>query len=62
MGYDDWLCAPYERMAEEAERLRCPKCDEQMEEDKQEQSVDCPECGFSDGVDWDAIAESRRDF
>lgn len=61
MGYDAWLEGPYQRAAEEAERLRCPKCDEQMEEDTHDQSVTCRECGFSDGVDWDAVAEARAE-
>jgi transposase len=39
----------------------CPECDAPMEEDKYERSVECPECGYSDGYDWDAAAEARAE-
>jgi hypothetical protein len=32
-----------------------------MEEDKRERSVECPECGYADGFDWDAAAEAAAE-
>lgn len=60
-GYDAWLEAPFQRMAEQAERLRCPECEEQVTEDTAGQSVECGYCGYTAGVDWDAVAEARVD-
>lgn len=62
MSYDSWLEAPYQEMYAEEERLACPQCDEQMDED--EQGVQCPECGFEDGPDEpdsDDMREMRRE-
>lgn len=60
-SYDSWLEAPYQRQQAQGERLECPKCDAQMHEDKAERSVECPECGYADGFDWDAAAEAAAE-
>lgn len=59
MDYDAWLEKPYQDREAEAERLRCPNCDAQMEEDAAERSVECGSCGYANGYDWDAAAERR---
>lgn len=59
-AHDRWLNGPMDRADRKAERLECPECGEQMEEDTHEQSVHCA-CGYSDGVDWDAVAEDRAE-
>ncbi len=59
MNYDAWLEAPYQKQQAEGERLECPKCDATMEEDQHERSVECPECGYANGYDWDAAEEAR---
>ncbi len=44
MSYDAWLEQPYQDAAEQAEKMACPKCDEQMIEETE--GVKCTECGF----------------
>lgn len=62
-GYDQWLEEPYQRMYAEAERLACPKCDEQMTED--DGRFECDACGHAEQhqtePDWDRIAEERAE-
>jgi predicted RNA-binding Zn-ribbon protein involved in translation (DUF1610 family) len=60
-NYDAWLTQPYDEMAAEQARLECPECNAEMEEDRHEQAVHCPECGYSAGRDWDAEAEARAE-
>lgn len=59
--YDAWLERPYQEAYQAAEWLQCPECDGQMNEDRSDQSVECPECGYTNGVDWDAIAEAKAE-
>jgi hypothetical protein len=59
-GYDAWLERPYQD-AQAGEGPECPECGAPTEEDKHEQSVDCTECDWSDGVDWDSVAEARAE-
>jgi transposase len=39
----------------------CPQCGEALIEDKVQREVECPECGYSNGYDWDAEAERRAE-
>ena len=57
-GYDAWLERPY---AEAPDTHDCPQCGGPLTEDKRERSVECEECGYSDGFDWDTEAERRAE-
>lgn len=57
-GYDAWLEKPYQERADESE---CPECGCGMLVDRRERTVECTECGYSDGFDWDAEAERRAE-
>lgn len=57
-SYDSWLERPYQQQQDQAE---CPDCGGPLLEDKQDRSVECEECGYVDGVDWDSIAEARAE-
>lgn len=39
----------------------CPECGAAVSEDTRERTVECTECPWSDGYDWDAAAELRAE-
>jgi hypothetical protein len=55
-GYDAWKTSPPE------EGRECPGCGgTDLTEDRAERTIDCNECGWGDGFDWDAEAERRME-
>ncbi len=50
-----------DRSPDPPEPDECPDCGSAVIGDKHERTVDCSQCGWGVGFDWDAEAEARAE-